>query len=202
MAKNNPSVKLVKWDASNQGHIEGYFNMLNNQKVVDLLLFPRVDSYEEAKAEIKSYENEPFFAVLDEDLKKVVGFIGLINDLNGFNKNVKDMGKEPIAVFYAIPEEHWGKNYATAALSKMKEFVFTKTNIECLIAYHVPYNIGSRRVLQKAGFKSYNQEVTGFDGRPRCAHSLTRDEYNNSREPKSMNIGTTLLDRLRGFCNG
>ncbi len=202
MDKNYPNIELIKWDFTNEKHVKGYFNMLSNQKIVDLVLYPKVNSYEEAKAEIKTYENDNIFAVSDEITKEIIGFIGLIEDENGFNKNVKDMGKEPTAVFYAVAEDHWGKNYASAALKKIISYAFKNTDTECLIAYHVPHNKGSYRVLQKSGFKVWKHQIVGSDGRPRCPHFLTKKEYENSRGAKGINIAETLVNRLVDFCNG
>jgi RimJ/RimL family protein N-acetyltransferase len=60
-------------------------------------------------------------------------------------------------VGYWIGREHWGRGYASAALSQFLE-VETQRPLHAHVATH---NAGSMRVLQKAGFALYDRAATG-----------------------------------------
>ena len=61
---------------------------------------------------------------------------------------------------YYLAEEYWGKGIMTEAVRLLCENVFEKTDIIRIYAEPFAYNIGSRRVLEKAGFQ--------FEGIMKC----------------------------------
>lgn len=54
---------------------------------------------------------------------------------------------------YYIAEEYWGKGIATEAVKQLCEYVFSHSDIIRIFAEPFDYNIGSQRVLEKAGFQ-------------------------------------------------
>ena len=58
-------------------------------------------------------------------------------------------GREPVEVGYWIAQSHWGRGIATAALAALLE----EETRRPLIAGVVVHNPGSRRVLEKCGFR-------------------------------------------------
>jgi len=61
-------------------------------------------------------------------------------------------------VGYWIGKEYWGKGIATRALALFLDLVKTRP----LYAHVVKHNIGSRRVLEKCGFKVIGEEPEEF----------------------------------------
>ena len=53
---------------------------------------------------------------------------------------------------YWLAEEHWGKGIMTRAISQMCEYGFENFNIHRIYARPYGTNIGSQKVLEKAGF--------------------------------------------------
>ena len=54
---------------------------------------------------------------------------------------------------YYIAEEYWGKGIMTEAVKQLCDYVFSNTDIIRIYAEPFAYNIGSCRVLEKAGFQ-------------------------------------------------
>ena len=54
---------------------------------------------------------------------------------------------------YYLSEECWGKGIMTDAVRQLCEKIFSQTNIIRIFAEPFSHNIGSRRVLEKAGFQ-------------------------------------------------
>lgn len=58
-----------------------------------------------------------------------------------------------LAVSFRLPQQHWGFGYATEALISVIEHAFEKLKMLELYALINPDNIGSQRVVEKAGFR-------------------------------------------------
>ena len=70
----------------------------------------------------------------------------------GFQIGV-DIGKVSAEVGYWISEAHWGRGFATRALSAISEWAFTEYKLTRVFALVFAYNAPSIRVLEKAGFQ-------------------------------------------------
>ena len=86
----------------------------------------------------------PFF-VFSEDGETLFGAVTLSNVRRG----VAETG----TVGYWIGQTHTGRGYATAAVRALAEHSFGGLKLHRLEAACLPANIGSRRVLEKAGFR-------------------------------------------------
>ena len=76
---------------------------------------------------------------------KVIGSIGAFRQEN-IHKHTAELG-------YYIAEEHWGKGIMTEAVKQLCDYVFSHTDMIRIYAEPFAYNIGSQRVLEKAGFQ-------------------------------------------------
>ncbi|MEM7549847.1 MAG: GNAT family N-acetyltransferase [Bacteroidota bacterium] len=107
------------------------------------------DSLETTQNHFQSYFSE------DEEESKIFGwsirtlegevFLGQI----GINMAPKRYRKAEI--HYSILPEHWGKGYATEAVSKIIAYCFNTLNLHRVEAGCAVDNIGSIRVLEKTG---------------------------------------------------
>lgn len=82
------------------------------------------------------------FAIVVED--EVVGSIGIA--LQG------DVHRKSAEIGYWLGAAHWGQGIMTKAVLAIIDYSFENFDIVRLYAYVFEWNIGSRRVLQKAGF--------------------------------------------------
>src|SRR5688500_4620160 len=79
-------------------------------------------------------------------------------------------GVDEIEIGWAVMPEHWGQGYATelgAAAIDVASGVFGAPSV---VAYTLPHNLGSRRVMEKLGF-SYEREVV-YAGLPHVLYRL------------------------------
>lgn len=86
-------------------------------------------------------------------LKRGRVWIGGIN-LRWPHRGVGEMG-------YAVHPDHWGKGYATEAVSRVVALAFEKFGAHRVQATCWVKNAGSRRVLNKAGFREEGR-LRGF----------------------------------------
>lgn len=76
---------------------------------------------------------------------KVIGSIGAFRQGN-IHRKTAELG-------YYIAEEYWGNGIMTEAVNQLCDYVFSHTDIIRIYAEPFAYNIGSCRVLEKAGFQ-------------------------------------------------
>ena len=89
-------------------------------------------------------ENDTFaFAITVNG--KAIGSIGAFRQGN-IHRQTAELG-------YYIAEEYWGKGIMPEAVKQLCDYVFSNTDIIRIYAEPFAYNIGSCRVLEKAGFQ-------------------------------------------------
>ena len=91
---------------------------------------------------IESYRDEHTYSwVIDVD-DVIFGTIGAY-----------DYEDDRIEVGFSIIRACWGRGYATEALKAVLEYLTENEGISCVTAWCAAENVGSRRVLEKAGMK-------------------------------------------------
>ncbi len=120
-------------------------------------------------------EKDEVWAIVNKENGKAIGSIGMHEDEKRKDANAKMIG-------YVLSKDYWGHGLMTEAANKVLEYLFNGKNIELVSCYHYPFNIRSKRVIEKCGFKFegilrhaskiFNGEV--YDD---YCYSITRDEY-------------------------
>lgn len=128
---------------------------LSNQKILNNLRdgIPYPYTEEDAASYISAMEKadpNTTFAITVED--RAVGSIAVFRQGN-IHAQTAELG-------YYLAEEYWGKGIMTEAVRRLCGRIFTETDILRIYAEPFSYNVGSRRVLEKAGFR--------FEGLLRC----------------------------------
>ena len=83
------------------------------------------------------------FAIVENNNDRLVGFIWM---------DLIDWQARNAKIMYFIGKEHWGKGYASEALSLICEFAFENMNLEKLYTFVHENNGASITVLEKNGF--------------------------------------------------
>jgi RimJ/RimL family protein N-acetyltransferase len=124
--------------------------MLNNQKILanlrDGLPFPYTidDAKEYIQAMLDADQDQTFaYAITDED--RVIGSIGVFRKDN-IHFQTAELG-------YYIAEPDWGQGHGTRAVKQIGELIFETTDIIRIFAEPFARNLGSCRILEKAGFQ-------------------------------------------------
>ncbi|MGN0639215.1 MAG: GNAT family N-acetyltransferase [Huintestinicola sp.] len=140
-------VSIREWQQSDAAALAAALsnkNILNNLR--DGLPYP----YTEADAEeyisfiLTSDPNDTFAFAIDVD-GRAVGSIGAFRQGN-IHCRTAELG-------YYLAEEYWGRGIMTIAVRQLCEKLFAETDIIRIFAEPFDYNVGSRRVLEKAGFQ-------------------------------------------------
>lgn len=119
-------------------------------------------------------ENNPphFFAItIDSHL---VGSIGIVTKSDIYRKNFE--------IGYFLSEDYWGKGIATRAIKAATSYAFRDFDIVRIYAEPFSDNLGSRRALEKAGFRheatlKHNVIKNGII-KDSCIYSVLREEFN------------------------
>lgn len=138
--------KLVEWKNT---HVENVAKYANNRKIAANLRdsFPFPYTLEDAKGYVqdcieKGNRNQVTRAI--EVNGNAVGSIGIfVRD---------DVYKKSAELGYWLSEEYWGQGIMGAAVKQICQEAFAQFDIVRIFAEPFANNIGSRRVLEKAGF--------------------------------------------------
>lgn len=137
---------LKKWDLSDAKDL---VKILSDKRILDNLRdgipFPYTlqDGKEFIASILQANENNTFAFAITID-NKVIGSITVFRQENIHNKT-GELG-------YYLAREYWGKGIMTKAVNQICEYVFNNSDIIRIYAEPFAYNIGSCRVLEKAGF--------------------------------------------------
>lgn len=141
------NTNLRKWTMEDAQQLS---EMLNNQKILvnlrDGLPFPYTidDAKDYIQAMLNSDEDKTFpYAITHED--QVIGSIGVFRKDN-IHFRTAELG-------YYIAEPYWGQGHGTRAVKQICEMVFETTDIIRVFAEPFARNLGSCRILEKAGFQ-------------------------------------------------
>lgn len=182
------TVTIRKWKQSDAVSLS---SALNNKKVLnnlrDGLPYPYTenDAASYIKAMLTADQNKTFAYAVDID-GKAVGSIGAFRQDN-IHSRTAELG-------YYLAEEYWGKGVMTEAVKQLCEKVFTQTDILRIFAEPFSDNFGSRRVLEKSGFrlegimknnaykngKVLDMALYALTKEPYTLRRLTKDEIPNA----------------------
>lgn len=141
------NISIREWKMSDASSLAA---ALSNPKILNNLRDGLPYPYTEKDAAdyigfiLNSDPNDTFAYAIDVD-GKAVGSIGAFRQGN-IHFRTAELG-------YYLAEEYWGKGIMTNAVRMLCEKLFAETDIIRIFAEPFEYNIGSRRVLEKAGFQ-------------------------------------------------
>ncbi len=107
-------------------------------------------SVEESRTIIEMFiRQDDVYAIELKSTGKVIGSIG-IHDRSPDDSMVNKMQRE---IGYVLNPEFWGNGYIPEAVERVKQLCFEQLNIEILWCGHFDYNLKSKRVNEKCGFR-------------------------------------------------
>ncbi len=140
------SILLRPWKTEDA---ERLAEIANNKNIYDNLRdgFPHPYSIEDAKKYISGAQEDnnqlKIFAIVVDGI--VAGSIGAFF--------LKDVYRKNAEIGYYLAEEYWGRGIMTKVIKAITEYLFD--NFDIIRVYAEPFarNFGSRRVLEKAGYR-------------------------------------------------
>ncbi len=85
------------------------------------------------------------WAIVDRESGRVIGSIGLHRDDKRSQSGSKMLG-------YVLAEPYWGRGLATEAARAVLRHAFEYMGLDIVSVIHFPFNVQSRRVIEKCGF--------------------------------------------------
>ena len=71
-------------------------------------------------------------------------------------------GRSEVEVFYALVRNAWRRGFATEIAAASVDIAFRQLALRDVVAFTLPDNAGSRRVMEKVGF-TYERDITFHD---------------------------------------
>lgn len=157
--------------------LEDFFEYAKNPEVGPNAGWPPHQDKETSERILKGFiEKEEVWAIEDKHSGKVIGSLGVHED----HKRDEDINARMIG--YVLSRHFWGKGLMTEAVKKVLNYLFLEQKLDLVSCYHYSFNMKSKSVIQKCGFK--------YEGTLRCAskifddsvyddccYSITREEY-------------------------
>lgn len=120
-------------------------------------------------------EKDEVWAIEYKENGKVIGSLGAHADERRNGVNGKMIG-------YVLSEDYWGKGLVTEAVKEVIKCLFEEEKYDILSCYHYPFNVRSKRVIEKCGFKyegTLRSASKIFDGSvyDDVCYSIVKEEY-------------------------
>lgn len=154
--------------------VEGIFALDSDPAVHEFLGNKPIKTLAQAQ-EVVAYIRKQYkthgigrFAVICKHTEDFIGWSGLKYEDGIREYSYYDLG-------YRLRKQYWGKGIATETAIASLKYGFEALKLEKIAAGADIQNIGSNRVLQKAGFKLI--ETFEFQNAPHNWYELTKDEW-------------------------
>lgn len=136
---------------------------------------PHKDIEESRKIIASFIENDTDWAIVNKRNNKVIGSVGL-------NKSSYPSGSFVVReVGYVLNPTYWGHGLAAECVKEVMRFAFTEFGVDMLCVRHYSFNLQSKRVIEKCGFRyeGFLRNYYQKDGNMYAArlYSLTKEEY-------------------------
>ncbi|HGY92542.1 MAG TPA: N-acetyltransferase [Planctomycetes bacterium] len=163
-----PETKRLEHRAFEVDDAEAFFALNGDPEVMRFTGEPMLSSVDEARQAISDYTDfEEFgfgrWACVLKSEGTVVGFCGL--------KYLRDL--DEVDVGYRFIPEYWGRGLATEACVASLDFGFNVLGLEQIVAFVLPGNAASFRVLEKAGMQCEGE--IDYDGTRVVRYVMRRD---------------------------
>lgn len=134
------------------------------------------ESIEDSAEILKIFiEGDEVWAIIDKQMGKVIGSIGLHKDHKRDNPDARMLG-------YVLSESYWGKGLTTEAAKAVIKYAFENMELGLISVYHYKDNNRSKRVIEKCGFvyegtlRNASVLYNGNVNDDMC-YSMTKQEY-------------------------
>lgn len=129
---------------------------------------------------INSYQEYGYgqWAVVEKESGKLIGCCGLSH------ATVDEV--DEVEIGYRLDKEHWGKGLASEAAGVVLAYGFDTWTIESIVGIVAPRHIGSIRVLEKVGFRTFSETCyCGWDVRVYRLSLKDQKSDKTARQPTS-----------------
>ena len=121
--------------------------------------WPSHKSKEESLKILKLFIKEKkTLAIVSKSNNKVIGSIGI--ELYKFEDKLTELhdlkGRE---IGYVLSKDYWGKGIMPEVIERLVDYLFNQLDYDFILCGYYDFNIQSKRVQEKCGFKPYRKVV-------------------------------------------
>ena len=129
---------------------------------------------EESEYRVKHFiEGKKTFAIVYKEKNKVIGSLGV--ELYGREEALSEFfNYQGRSIGFVLSKDYWGKGLMPEAVKAVINYLFDVLNYDFLLCSHFDYNLQSKRVQEKCGFKPYR-------------HVISDTNY-DTKEPSTLNL--------------
>ncbi|MED1203488.1 GNAT family N-acetyltransferase [Heyndrickxia acidicola] len=124
---------------------QDFFQLYSPERSSDFYTIDFQKDLMEKRLEKEKKDIDYNFGIFKNENDELIGTIGLFRIFRGASQSAM--------IGYSLSKEHNGKGYATEAVKLVIDYAFTTLQLHRIEAGVMPHNIGSIRVLEKAGFE-------------------------------------------------
>ncbi|MCI1613425.1 MULTISPECIES: GNAT family N-acetyltransferase [Heyndrickxia] len=147
-----------------EDHLDDVFAIYNNEQVFEFCGIIPKHNKATVKKMISHFERDfnnkkrIKWGIVTRSEYKLVGIVEAFD----FNQKIN-----MVTIGYYLAEDYWGKGIASAAVSKVVEFLFNEVDVNRIQADVMPLNDASKKVLLKNGFlkEGLLREATIWSGK-------------------------------------
>ena len=123
-------------------------------------------------------EKDEVRAIVYKENGKVIGSLGVHCDKKREGVRGKMIG-------YVLSEAYWGRGLMSEAVREVIKNLFEEEKLDIISCYHYPFNIRSKIVIEKCGFKyegTLRLASRIYDGSiyDHACYSITKEDYLNN----------------------
>ena len=115
------------------------------------------------------------WAIVNKENNKAIGCIGYNYD------SMRKCSVSSRNTIFALNESYWGSRFCSEAVKRIMKYLFEDEDIKILVAQHFSYNIRSKKVIERCGFKHEGTirmfEIKSNKIIDKLIYSLSKSEY-------------------------
>ena len=143
--------------AFTQGDLDDFYEYASVEGVGEMAGWKHHESKEESQEILNLFiEGDISFAICFKENGKVIGSIGVekykreesLTEFDGY------YGRE---IGFVLSKEYWGKGLMPEAVNALIHYLFNDLNLDFLVGGYYDFNVQSKRVQEKCGFKPYRK---------------------------------------------
>jgi len=153
-----------------------FYEYASVEGISEMTGWPHHENIEVTKTILKGFiDNDIEYALVLKEENKVIGSLGFHNRTADSNYRA-DIQRE---IGYVLSKAYWGRGLMTEAAREAIQYAFDEIKVDVLWCGHKSFNLQSKRVIEKSGFRYYcDGTYESFDKTYDAKkYILTKDEY-------------------------
>ena len=164
---------MRNWEESD---VYDFYEYASVEGISELTGWPHHENIEVTRGILREFiENDIEYALVLKEENKVIGSLG-------FHKRTADpnyVAETQREIGYVLSKAYWGRGLMPEAVRAAIQYAFEEMKVDVLWCGHKSFNLQSRRVIEKSGFRYYCDGTYESLGKTYEARKyiITKDEY-------------------------